>query len=146
MYTQLRNNIISTVYESWHSTGFAWEQYNPETGAGQRIQGFTGWTALVINILAMPEFTNPTIPEMPKPQHAFGVAAIVDGILSMIIPLGIVLFMVLAVMGIPIWRAYYVRNYGRAPAGYTGLVRVERPNPNYLPLRLLRMGQVSSLL
>lgn len=57
MYTDLRTNIINTVYNSWRQTGFAWEQYNPNTGAGQRTQGFTGWTALVVNILALPDFT-----------------------------------------------------------------------------------------
>ncbi|EMC96451.1 glycoside hydrolase family 63 protein [Baudoinia panamericana UAMH 10762] len=55
MYTQLRKNLIETVYNSWRDTGFAWEQYNPETGAGQRTQHFTGWTSLVVKIMAMPE-------------------------------------------------------------------------------------------
>lgn len=57
MYMDLRKNIITTVYNSWRQTGFAWEQYNANTGAGQRTQGFTGWTALVVNILALPELT-----------------------------------------------------------------------------------------
>jgi mannosyl-oligosaccharide glucosidase len=43
------------VYNSWNETGFAWEQYNPDTGAGQRTQHFTGWTALVVKILALPD-------------------------------------------------------------------------------------------
>ncbi|KAK5177820.1 Processing alpha glucosidase I, partial [Cryomyces antarcticus] len=55
MYTQLRKNLVDTVYESWKETGFAWEQYNPETGAGQRTQHFTGWTSLVVKILGMPD-------------------------------------------------------------------------------------------
>lgn len=55
LYTRLRRNIITTVFESWKNTGFAWEQYNPETGKGQRTQHFTGWTALVVRIMAMPE-------------------------------------------------------------------------------------------
>lgn len=55
IYTQLRNNIVKTVFESWHDTGFAWEQYNPDTGRGQRTQHFTGWTALVVRIMAMPD-------------------------------------------------------------------------------------------
>jgi mannosyl-oligosaccharide glucosidase len=42
------------VYESWKETGFAWEQYNPETGKGQRTQHFTGWTSLIVKIMAMP--------------------------------------------------------------------------------------------
>ena len=53
LYTQLRRNLVDTVYKSWVETGFAWEQYNPSTGAGQRTQHFTGWTSLVVKIMAM---------------------------------------------------------------------------------------------
>ncbi|GAB7350307.1 hypothetical protein MBLNU459_g0941t1 [Dothideomycetes sp. NU459] len=55
MYTSLRKNLVDTVFKSWKETGFAWEQYNPETGAGQRTQHFTGWTSLIVKIMAMPE-------------------------------------------------------------------------------------------
>jgi mannosyl-oligosaccharide glucosidase len=55
LYTRLRKNVVDTVYNSWEETGFAWEQYNPETGAGQRTQHFTGWTSLVVKIMAMPD-------------------------------------------------------------------------------------------
>ncbi|KAH9842283.1 glycoside hydrolase family 63 protein [Teratosphaeria destructans] len=55
MYEKLRSNLVNTVYESWKETGFAWEQYNPETGAGQRTQHFTGWTSLVVKIMNFPE-------------------------------------------------------------------------------------------
>ncbi|TAQ90710.1 hypothetical protein B7494_g998 [Chlorociboria aeruginascens] len=57
LYTQLRLNLIKTVYESWAETGFAWEQYNPETGKGQRTQHFTGWTALVVKIMGMEDLS-----------------------------------------------------------------------------------------
>ncbi|KAL2025044.1 hypothetical protein VTK56DRAFT_46 [Thermocarpiscus australiensis] len=53
LYTRLRRSIVDTVYKSWEETGFAWEQYNPETGKGQRTQHFTGWTSLVVKIMAM---------------------------------------------------------------------------------------------
>ena len=53
LYSRLRKNIVHTVYESWAETGFAWEQYSPETGKGQRTQHFTGWTSLVVKIMAM---------------------------------------------------------------------------------------------
>ncbi|RYP12647.1 hypothetical protein DL767_011182 [Monosporascus sp. MG133] len=53
LYTRLRRNLVETVYNSWEETGFAWEQYNPETGQGQRTQHFTGWTSLVVKIMAM---------------------------------------------------------------------------------------------
>ncbi|KAB2581295.1 Glycoside hydrolase family 63 [Lasiodiplodia theobromae] len=55
MYTELRKNLVETVYESWKETGFAWEQYNPETGKGQRTQHFTGWTSLVVKIMTFPD-------------------------------------------------------------------------------------------
>lgn len=55
MYTALRQNLVSTVYRGWEKTGFAWEQYNPESGEGQRTQHFTGWTSLVVKMMAMPE-------------------------------------------------------------------------------------------
>lgn len=54
LYTGLRKNLVNAVFRSWRDTGFAWEQYNPETGAGQRTQHFTGWTSLVVKIMEMP--------------------------------------------------------------------------------------------
>lgn len=55
LFTRLRKNLVDTVYKSWEETGFAWEQYNPETGEGQRTQHFTGWTSLVVKLMAMEE-------------------------------------------------------------------------------------------
>ena len=55
IYTSLRKNLVENVFNEWERTGFAWEQYNPETGAGQRTQHFTGWTSLVVKIMAMPD-------------------------------------------------------------------------------------------
>ncbi|KAK3112649.1 Processing alpha glucosidase I [Teratosphaeriaceae sp. CCFEE 6253] len=57
MYTDLRRNLVTTVFESWRETGFAWEQYDPETGRGQRTQHFTGWTSLVVRIMGMPDLS-----------------------------------------------------------------------------------------
>ncbi|KAI9808746.1 MAG: hypothetical protein M1825_003898 [Sarcosagium campestre] len=54
MYSALRVNLVRTVYTQWRETGFAWEQYNAETGKGQRTQHFTGWTSLVVLIMKMP--------------------------------------------------------------------------------------------
>ena len=55
MYTRLRRNLVENVFKEWERTGFAWEQYNPETGTGQRTQHFTGWTSLVVKIMEMGE-------------------------------------------------------------------------------------------
>jgi mannosyl-oligosaccharide glucosidase len=57
VYTDLRKNLVDTVYESWKDTGFAWEQYDPETGKGQRTQHFTGWTTLIVKVLGMPNLS-----------------------------------------------------------------------------------------
>lgn len=58
MYNELRKNLVENVYQQWKDTGFAWEQYNPETGSGQRTQHFTGWTSLVVKIMNMPPLTS----------------------------------------------------------------------------------------
>lgn len=55
IYTRLRHNLVTNIYKSWEETGFAWEQYNPEDGHGQRTQHFTGWTSLVVKVMGMPE-------------------------------------------------------------------------------------------
>ncbi|KAI0470820.1 glycoside hydrolase family 63 protein [Xylariaceae sp. FL0804] len=60
LYVRLRKNLVDTVYKNWDETGFAWEQYNPETGAGQRTQHFTGWTSLVVKIMAMDDLRGGT--------------------------------------------------------------------------------------
>jgi Glycosyl hydrolase family 63 C-terminal domain len=65
IYTELRLNLGNTVYKSWKETGFAWEQYNPHTGEGQRTQHFTGWTSLIVRILAMPDLQSASQPHMP---------------------------------------------------------------------------------
>lgn len=57
LYTDLRKNLVTNVFNEWEKTGFAWEQYNPETGAGQRTQHFTGWTSLVVKIMNMPDLS-----------------------------------------------------------------------------------------
>lgn len=50
---KLRTRLVNTVYDSWKSTGFVWEQYNDKTGAGQRSRAFTGWTACVILLMGL---------------------------------------------------------------------------------------------
>lgn len=60
MYSKLRKNLVENVFREWKNTGFAWEQYNPETGKGQRTQHFTGWTSLVVNVMSMPDLLEGT--------------------------------------------------------------------------------------
>ncbi|RMD43454.1 hypothetical protein DV735_g1672, partial [Chaetothyriales sp. CBS 134920] len=57
LYTDLRTNLVENVYQQWKDTGFAWEQYNPDSGSGQRTQHFTGWTSLVVLIMRLPDLS-----------------------------------------------------------------------------------------
>ena len=65
VYTELRLNLVNTVFNSWKETGLAWEQYHPDTGKGQRTQHFTGWTALIVKIMAMPDLASEYQPHSP---------------------------------------------------------------------------------
>lgn len=60
MYSRLRKNIVANVFRQWKKTGFAWEQYNPDTGNGQRTQHFTGWTTTVVKMMTMPDLSADT--------------------------------------------------------------------------------------
>jgi mannosyl-oligosaccharide glucosidase len=52
LYASLRLNLLRTVLGQYRDTGFFWEHYDDSTGAGFRGHPFTGWTALVVNIMA----------------------------------------------------------------------------------------------
>lgn len=52
IYQQLRQNVVENVYAEHRRTGFLWEQYNSTSGKGQRSHPFSGWTALVLNLMA----------------------------------------------------------------------------------------------
>ncbi|KAH7084906.1 glycoside hydrolase [Paraphoma chrysanthemicola] len=57
MYVELRSNVVHTVFSAWLQTGYVWEQYDPVGGHGQRTQHFTGWTALVVKVMNMPDLS-----------------------------------------------------------------------------------------
>uniref|UniRef100_K3W5A0 Mannosyl-oligosaccharide glucosidase n=1 Tax=Globisporangium ultimum (strain ATCC 200006 / CBS 805.95 / DAOM BR144) TaxID=431595 RepID=K3W5A0_GLOUD len=58
VYDALRTNVISTIFREYERTGYLWEQYSGDIhaaqqyGKGQRCHPFSGWTALVVNIMA----------------------------------------------------------------------------------------------
>jgi mannosyl-oligosaccharide glucosidase len=52
LYRELRRNIMATVVGGFQSTGFFWEQYDDSTGEGMRNRPFSGWTALILNIMS----------------------------------------------------------------------------------------------
>ena len=51
-YGELRMNLINMIVNSYSDTGFIWEVYNDDTGAGMDNHPFTGWSALVTNLMA----------------------------------------------------------------------------------------------
>ena len=52
LYRDLRRNLMATVVGEFQRTGFFWEQYDDSTGEGMRNRPFSGWTALILNIMS----------------------------------------------------------------------------------------------
>lgn len=52
LYVALRTNLLDTILSEYHRTGFIWEHYDDDSGTGMRGRPFTGWSALVVNIMA----------------------------------------------------------------------------------------------
>eukprot|EP00116_Pleurobrachia_bachei_P001952 sb/3462214/ len=48
LYKELRDNIVNNMYLEYKRTGYIWEQYNCQTGRGQSVHPFTGWSSLVV--------------------------------------------------------------------------------------------------
>ena len=51
-YSILRENLVRNVVDQFRVTGYLWEQYHEENGNGARSHPFTGWTALIVNIMS----------------------------------------------------------------------------------------------
>lgn len=52
IYDDLRGNLIRNVVQNYYKTGFLWEQYDQKNGKGKGARVFTGWTSLVLLIMA----------------------------------------------------------------------------------------------
>ncbi|CAJ2677586.1 mannosyl-oligosaccharide glucosidase GCS1-like protein [Trifolium pratense] len=52
IYTELRSNLIRNIVRNYQQTGFFWEQYDQIKGKGKGARPFTGWTSLVVLIMA----------------------------------------------------------------------------------------------
>ncbi|XP_069779447.1 mannosyl-oligosaccharide glucosidase [Narcine bancroftii] len=52
LYQELRTNLITNIYKQYVQTGYLWEQYNDNTGRGQGSHPFTGWSSLIVLIMA----------------------------------------------------------------------------------------------
>lgn len=52
LYTDLRMLLIRTVLGEYERTGYTWEQFDAQSGHGRRNHPFTGWTSLIVLIMA----------------------------------------------------------------------------------------------
>lgn len=52
IYEELRVNLIKNVVDNYYKTGYVWEQYDQRKGTGKGARPFTGWTSLVLLIMA----------------------------------------------------------------------------------------------
>ncbi|KAL9328876.1 hypothetical protein ACSQ67_003879 [Phaseolus vulgaris] len=52
IYKELRSNLIRNIVRNYQETGFLWEQYDQNSGEGKGSHPFTGWTSLVVLIMA----------------------------------------------------------------------------------------------
>lgn len=51
-YTELRNKLVGNLIKEYRRTGYLWEQYDDKTGDGKGSHPFTGWTGLLVLIMA----------------------------------------------------------------------------------------------
>ncbi|XP_014217057.1 mannosyl-oligosaccharide glucosidase GCS1-like [Copidosoma floridanum] len=52
IYSELRKNLMDNVFEQYKRTGYIWENYGDEVGEGRGSHPFTGWSSLVVLIMA----------------------------------------------------------------------------------------------
>eukprot|EP00249_Psilotum_nudum_P013497 c24364_g2_i3 orf=369-2918(-) len=53
LYMQLRENLIRNIVERFYESGYLWEQYdNTAYGKGKGSYPFTGWTSLILLVMA----------------------------------------------------------------------------------------------
>ncbi|XP_030378998.1 mannosyl-oligosaccharide glucosidase GCS1 [Scaptodrosophila lebanonensis] len=52
LYGELRENLVRNIFKQYQRTGYIWEQYDDTTGEGKGCNPFTGWSALVVLLMA----------------------------------------------------------------------------------------------
>ncbi|RLU22685.1 hypothetical protein DMN91_004963 [Ooceraea biroi] len=52
IYEELRKNLIQNIIKQYRKTGYLWENYDSAEGQGKGSHPFTGWTSLVVLLMA----------------------------------------------------------------------------------------------
>ncbi|XP_012226758.1 mannosyl-oligosaccharide glucosidase isoform X1 [Linepithema humile] len=52
IYEELRKNLIQNIIKQYKKTGYLWEHYDNSEGEGKGSHPFTGWTSLVVLLMA----------------------------------------------------------------------------------------------
>eukprot|EP00698_Gefionella_okellyi_P005457 TRINITY_DN14994_c0_g1_i1.p1 TRINITY_DN14994_c0_g1~~TRINITY_DN14994_c0_g1_i1.p1 ORF type:complete len:869 (+),score=164.20 TRINITY_DN14994_c0_g1_i1:65-2608(+) len=52
MYSNLRDNVVGNLVRQYRQSGYLWEQYSDVSGKGSHSHPFTGWSALVVLMMA----------------------------------------------------------------------------------------------
>ena len=52
LYDELKSNLIQNMFRQYQKTGFVWENYDDGTGEGRGTKPFTGWSSLIVLIMA----------------------------------------------------------------------------------------------
>lgn len=52
VYRELRQNLIQNIIKQYRKTGYLWENYDSDRGEGKGSHPFTGWTSLIVLLMA----------------------------------------------------------------------------------------------
>lgn len=52
IYKNLRNNLVTNVMKEYYRQGYLYEKYNDGTGEGEGCHPFSGWSSLIVTIMA----------------------------------------------------------------------------------------------
>jgi len=48
----LKKNLVDNLYKQYRRSGFVWENYSPKNGKGKGCFPFSGWSSLIVSIMA----------------------------------------------------------------------------------------------
>jgi mannosyl-oligosaccharide glucosidase len=52
IHHKLKKNLVDNLYKQYRRSGFVWENYSPKNGKGKGCFPFSGWSSLIVSIMA----------------------------------------------------------------------------------------------